>query len=225
MIKLFLNDIKILWKYGIIPLYIFLSLMYIGMIHILPESIKNAVTILTVFTDPTALGFFFMGAIILFEKNEKVVDYLAITPISIDYYIISKILSLSAVSTVSGVLIFLLSGIKYNFFTVFFAVSLGSLLFSLIGIMLASRVKSLNQFIFLSIPIGILFAPSIMYYFGIDYNFMLSIPPVIIIRLLNSVTEYSIILILILLIWIILFFYLARLNVKKMFIELSGVKL
>jgi fluoroquinolone transport system permease protein len=54
-----------------------------------------------IFTDPAALGFFFLGALMLLEKAESVRTALAVTPLSAAEYLLAKTITLTAVSLVA----------------------------------------------------------------------------------------------------------------------------
>lgn len=226
LIRFIINDFKFYNRYGFIALYIIISLMYIAIINFLPSSWRIAATVVVVFSDPSALGFFFMGAIILYEKSEKVIDSISISPMTIDEYIISKVVALSLISCLSGLFIFMLSGTAFNIIMVTVSILLSSILFSLLGIIIASNISSLNKFIMLSAPMQIIiFVPALIYYFGINSRLLLLIPSVIGIHLISSNRESAILLTLLFVLWIVLVYFIARKCVKNMFIQLGGVKL
>ena len=102
---LILGDIRQQYKYGFYALYTLFTLVYITVLRILPMPWKELCTTTLIFSDPVLIGLMFMGAIILFEKSEKVMQALAVSPISIHAYILSKVISIGLISLLSGVLI------------------------------------------------------------------------------------------------------------------------
>ena len=224
------NDIRFQLKYGFYLLYLVISMIYIGIIFALPASMRGIVSAVVAFSDPSALGLFFMGAIILFEKSERVLNSLFISPLTIDEYILGKVVSLSIIATAVGTAIVLTTGTgKIHLFPLVSGLILGSILFSLTGLIIAARVNSLNQFMIGVIPLGTLLSlPSFLIIFGFDNIFLQLHPGVIVLKLiLNGVEigKFNWFQILLLILWIAIFWLWARENVKKMIGTLGGVKL
>lgn len=71
---LILGDIRQQYKYGFYALYTLFTLVYITVLRILPMPWKELCTTTLIFSDPVLIGLMFMGAIILFEKSEKVMQ-------------------------------------------------------------------------------------------------------------------------------------------------------
>ena len=74
----------ITWLYGI------LTLIYIVIIMMVNVSWRNAVSSLLIFSDPAAMGLYFMGAVVLLEKSQRVDAYVAITPVKSSEYVFFK---------------------------------------------------------------------------------------------------------------------------------------
>ena len=70
------KDIFFQWKYGFYYIYALISIIYICVLNSLPEAYKNDVSTVLVFSDPAAIGLFFMGAIILLEKSQRILNRL-----------------------------------------------------------------------------------------------------------------------------------------------------
>lgn len=62
------GDIRFQYKYGFYFIYLLFSVLYIGLLYAFPEKWRGKAAILMIFSDPAAMGLFFMGAIVLFEK-------------------------------------------------------------------------------------------------------------------------------------------------------------
>ena len=86
------------------------------------------------------------GEIILLEKSQRVLNSLAVSPVKVSEYILSKVLSLGLISTVVGIILAVVAGSE-NILLVALGTFLGSALISLLGLILASKINSLNQFI------------------------------------------------------------------------------
>lgn len=225
--NLLLGDMRFQMKYGFYALYVFITIVYIGIISILPAVWRTEAVVLTLFSDPAALGIFFIGAIILFEKSERVINYLCVSPVKVNEYVLSKLASLSVISTVVGLTISVACAPVTNPVLLSLGLVLGSVFFTLLGIIVASKISTLNQFLVFTIPVEIFICtPAVIVYFLGKTNLLLLLHPgVIVIRLIAQNAQFCLPLILLLCLWIILFYYLANRCVQRMLKEMGGVKL
>ncbi|HBF6649319.1 TPA: ABC transporter permease, partial [Clostridioides difficile] len=97
--NLILGDIKFQFKYGFYFLYLFLSIIYICIINVFPTFMREKIAIIMIYSDPAAMGLFFMGAIVLLEKSQRVLNSLAVSPVKVSEYILSKVISLGVISS------------------------------------------------------------------------------------------------------------------------------
>jgi len=177
-------DIRYQIKYGFYFLYGVISLLYIGILILLPDSLVRPVTALIIFSDPSALGFFFIGGMILLERGEGLHSYNAILPSTIQEYIISKVVSLSLLSSFVGLLIagVVLDG-EVNYVSLFVGVFLGAVIFSLAGLAVGSLSKSLNHYFVLSVPVGLLLmGPGLLIYLDRSPIFIEILPATLLLR-------------------------------------------
>ena len=222
---LLFSDIRFQFKYGFYFLYLVFLIIYIGTLFVLPEEWREKAGILMIFTDPAAMGLFFMGAIVLFEKSERVLNSIAISPVKPSEYVLSKLCSIGVISTAVGLMIGIFSGNISNLFHFIVGVFLGSCLFSSVGLMVAANITTLNQFIIATIPAEVLIEiPAIAYFFGFKKSWLLFHPGVCMIELFTN-GKNTAIAIFILILWSVLFARLASRVVKKMFQSVGGVKL
>lgn len=98
--KLFLLDMRFQARYGFYFLYAVLTVIYIIILFALPESWEEKAAAILIFSDPASMGLFFMGAIVLLEKNQHTTCALAVSPVHAAEYVIAKVSSLSAISLV-----------------------------------------------------------------------------------------------------------------------------
>lgn len=223
--NIIIGDIKFQFKYGFYFVYTVFTILYISIIYFLPEHWKEKIAAILIFSDPAAMGLFFMGAIVLLEKSQMVLNSIAVSPVKVTEYIISKVVSLGIISTVVGVLIAISTGLE-NLTSVIIGVFLGSTIFTLLGLIVAANIHSLNQFIVATIPLEIIsFFPPIFYIFGYDNIFMLIHPGCILIRLISGNVEWMLLLIIVLCLWIGLFYLITYHTIKKMFQGVGGVRL
>ena len=165
--RLFRWDLRFQARYGFYLLYGFLTTFYAIILFALPESWKEKMAAILIFSDPAAMGLFFMGAIILLEKSQKVTSYFAITPLKARNYVWSKVLSLCAISLVVAAVLAFIAGHKH-ILLLLAGTFLASVIFTLCGIIVATKISSLNQFILFTVPIEVIgFIPAILHLFGV----------------------------------------------------------
>lgn len=219
------GDIWFQVKYGFYTVYSIITLLYILLLYAIPESARGTVAIILIYSDPAAMGLFFMGAVILLEKSQRVVNSIAVSPVRVTEYIISKALTLGIIATVVGVLISTAAG-QYHFIEAVIGTFLGSIIFSMIGLVVAARIGSLSQFLIATIPFELLcFAPPMIYLFGYDNPLMLLHPGCVVVSMLSGDNGYQLLPILILVGWIILLYLMTCRVIGRMLQSVGGVKL
>ena len=219
----FISDVRIQYKYGFYLLYAFFTVFYIAILSVFPAVWREKAAIFMIFTDPAAMGLYFMGAIVLFEKGERVLDSIAVSPLKTYEYVLSMLFSLSVISTVAGLAIGVAGGVITNPVLFILGVFLCSCLFSSVGLILACKITTLNQFVIATFPAEILIcAPALLWLFGYDKAWLLIHPGTALMAILSGGTVFPI---LILLLWTALFAILACIFVEKMLKSVGGIKL
>lgn len=154
MKQLLTYDIKLQWRQGFWMIYFIVSLMYLGILFSIPSENRLIVSILFVLSDTSVLGVTFVGALILLEKQQNVLQSLFVTPLQVRQYLWSKTTSLGLIAlTMSFVLLVLPNKVDSYLWIRMYAVISSSIIFTLLGIGFASRVDTINQY-FMSILVG-----------------------------------------------------------------------
>ncbi len=92
------HDARLQYRYGIYAAYGFVVALYAAILHMGGPLLPAWAVAVLVFTDPAALGFFFLGALMLLEKAENVRTALAATPLAARDYFVSKAATLTVMS-------------------------------------------------------------------------------------------------------------------------------
>lgn len=181
------GDIRQQYKYGFYWLYLFVTLLYLIALYFFPESWKTTIGRIIVLTDPMLMGYMFIGAIMLFERSEKVTNSLSVMPIHSVEYLFSKLISLGLISLISSEIIIIGGGIPQHVFWAPFAILAGSFLFTMIGIIQSCRISTLNGFILWLIPTLIIaILPPILYLCGIDGWWQQFMPGTAILKIIST---------------------------------------
>ncbi len=146
-------DMLFQFKQGFYFVYVFVAVMYLVMLSFLPEKIFLIATPLIVFSDPSVLGLFFIGGIILLEKGQGVLTVLVVSPLRTSEYIIAKVLSLGFISVLAATAITFFSGYQQvNWFVMVASAMLTSAVFTFSGIMINAGCSTVNQYLLKTIP-------------------------------------------------------------------------
>jgi fluoroquinolone transport system permease protein len=138
------------WRYNIIAVALVVTAIYVALIRLLPltEVMSGKLLVFFIFNDPTALGMLFVGSLILFERADRTLYALAITPISTQTYLWSKNLTLTAIAIVcSLIMAYLGHGVSIRPLFLIAGVGLSSLLFTFIGMAVVASCRTFNEYI------------------------------------------------------------------------------
>jgi len=177
LIPLIKQDIKFQIRHGFYTVYFIISIIYIALLKLLGNAC-NIIAPLIIFSDPTFIGFFFVGAIIFFEKEQKVTDALFVTPVSFGDYILAKAISLTILSLlVVSLISFAIFGLKFNWILLATGVILSSSLFVFLGLFLTNIFKNVLSYLIVG---GLIMAPlclPVLGYFNLINSWLLYFIP------------------------------------------------
>ncbi|MGN0773781.1 MAG: ABC transporter permease [Candidatus Ventricola sp.] len=160
-------DMRFQVRYGFYLLYGFLTALYLALLFSLPGPWRKTVAALLVFSDPAAMGLFFMGAIVLLEKSQRIPSLLAVLPVSLMEYVCSKALSLSLLALLAAAALAIPADCR-PLASMLLGTLLSSVLFTLAGMLIAAKTASLNQFVLAAAPVEMLaFGPACLHLAGI----------------------------------------------------------
>lgn len=156
--KLFKQDVQFQFRHGFYYLYAFVTAIYILALLFIPADFRSFWNVLIVFTDPGTLGFFFIGAIVMLERNQQLLTYLFITPVKLGRYLLSKILSLTLIAWLTSLFIaYSALGTTVSFIWLTIIVLLCSFFFTSCGLIISVDSPSMNHFMFRAIVSMIIF--------------------------------------------------------------------
>ena len=223
--RLIRGDIHFQWKYGFYFIYFILTLLYVCAIAALPEHWKNNIAAIMIYSDPAAMGLFFMGAIVLLEKSQKVLNAMVVSPVKVSEYILSKTVALIAISTIIAMILGLVSG-SNHLLGIAVGTALTSAIFTMLGIIAATRISNLNQFLIVIMPIEIVcFVPPIVGLFVKLPDIFRFFPFTACMNLItgkNSLLSFDMVLVIATLI---ILYIVARRTDRHMWKSLGGVKI
>ncbi|ARC86732.1 putative membrane protein [Clostridium argentinense CDC 2741] len=216
-------DIMSQYKNGIYFVYSFISIIYILVLQLIPNNFTNSALVFLIFSDPTFLGFFFVGAMVLLERNQGIPLALFITPLTLEEYIISKCISLSLISVIVSLIItFTVKGAEFNIILLTSVVLVNSIIFTLIGLITGMYSKTLNHYFLIATLVGVVIAIPLLNYFKVtSFRPFNLFPTYIAIALIEGAiykSEINIIYFLISIIWAIVLYDLAKVILRNKFV-------
>lgn len=221
---LFLWDMRFQAKYGFHFLYAILTVIYAIALLAVPDSWQEKTAAILIFSDPASMGLFFMGAIVLLEKNQHTPCAFAVSPVHTIEYIVAKIGSLSAISLVVATILALVANVS-NLHIVVLGTVISSAIFTLLGIIIATKISSLNQFILWTIPIEVVcFVPAILHLFRITPTWLQYYPINVCMEMISGHVPSAIGIFIVMALTVILL-VLSKCCALKMWSSMGGVKL
>ncbi len=212
-LNVFKFNIKQQYKYGFYWLYLFLAAIYSLIIFLLPASWKTTAVALIVFFDPAEVGLYFMGGILLLEKSQRLPGAIAVSPIRASEYVAANVTAMTLIAIIAGLIIGTLGGAA-NMGGLILGTILCAVLFTMIGIAIATVISDLNQFVLATLPvILILQITPMVYLFNRGSAVLKAFPTAAIIDLMSGVAPSPIAVVL-----------LAVLIVAAAFLSISAIK-
>ena len=153
-------EFTLLYRYKIIHISLLSILLYFlstqAVQYLQDQTLVHSVLL---FFDPAVIGIVFVGALVLFEKSENVLQALVITPMKTNDYLFSKVISLTILSIISAsvfmTLMVIFNKSEINVFYLIIGIILTSVMLILLGFILVSKVQNINGYM-LGILIGFL---------------------------------------------------------------------
>ena len=159
MRRLLKYDIKLQWRQGFWLIYSIITFIYLVILFNIPAGNRLFASILFILSDTSVLGHMFVGALILLEKQQNVMQTLFVTPLSLSKYLISKTLSLTLLALTMSIILYVFpNGIDAYFLILLIIMAANSFIFTLIGTGISVRVSSLNQFVMFIVLASIIIA-------------------------------------------------------------------
>ena len=178
LINVFRADIRFQFKQGFYLVYVMLTFIYMIILAKFPPEWKELAVPLVVFSDPSMVGFFFIGAIVMLEKVQGVLQYVIVTPLRSIEYLLAKVLSLTILAITAATMIVLVTYHEpLNWFILIAGVTLTSSFFVLYGFIAAADCTTMNQYFIKMIPYMLLIVLPCFSLIGFPYSWIFNVFP------------------------------------------------
>ncbi len=153
------HDMLLQFRNGIYLAYGFVLAIYGVVLFSLGQYLPVWAVALFIYSDPSALGVFFLGALVMLEKGEDTQRALAITPISAAAYFWSKIITLTIASLIAAAIIGTIFHPLLNWPLFLITVALVSISFIAIGFPIVNMFSTVTAYMF---GAGVIFIPIVI---------------------------------------------------------------
>ena len=171
MTELLKKEITLQWRQGFWLVYFVFTAIYVTVLLNIPEKNRMLVSLILILTDTTMLGVIFIGALVLLEKQQAVIQSLFVTPLEPSRYIWSKTISLSLIAISMSILVYLPVW-QFSAYTLLLVacIAFTSGTFVLLGLGLAARIDTINQYFGLLMGVSMLLILPVLPYMLLEQH-------------------------------------------------------
>jgi fluoroquinolone transport system permease protein len=141
------HDARLQYRYGIYAAYAFVIGFYVLVLTLGKDVLPAWAVALVIYTDPAAVGFFFLGALMMLERGEGVRTALSTSPVSAAQYLAGKLVTLTAVALFASVVLTFVHQAAPDPLLLAAAVVLTAVTFLAIGVPIALRFRTVNGYL------------------------------------------------------------------------------
>ena len=182
-------DILLLHRNRLFVVALVLALIYVGLFYLLkPLGDLSNLLVLLIINDPVVTGFVFAGVLWIFDQQQKTLQALAVVPLRLEFYLLSKCILLSLLGSVSAIVMAIATkGMDFEIGHLFVIVFLATFMFACFGFTLAAFAKTLNRLLVYMIPWFVVCGIPVVLLFGVEKQlFMWLLPTTGLVELLKA---------------------------------------
>lgn len=145
---MFKVDIILQKRYGFYYAAVFVTMVWIAALAALPAALARLALPYVIFGDLAVIGFFFIAGQIIFEKTERTLYALVVSPLRFGEYLGSKLAAYTLMSILASLAIAIAGyGIKFNLFYLSLGVILVSIVYTQTGFIAVAPYRSISSFL------------------------------------------------------------------------------
>jgi fluoroquinolone transport system permease protein len=142
-----MHEARMQKRYGIYYAYGFVLIFYLAILAWAGPWLPEWAVAVVIFTDPSALGFFFLGGLMMLERGENTRTALAVTPVTAGAYLFAKTMTLTLLAMAAVTVIWLFLHRQANWPLLMAAVALTSVQYVGIGVPIALRFRTVTGYL------------------------------------------------------------------------------
>jgi fluoroquinolone transport system permease protein len=169
LISLSLYNVKLQFRHGFYYAYLFVCIVYIILLRLIGPEMRELLTPVLIFSDPSMLGIFFVGGIVFLERDDNTLQSLFVTPLRAGDYCIIKAISLGFLALLAGLVLAFAGkgGLAFGWLSLIAGTVFTSFLFTFAGLGFSVRTDSVIDYIMTVLPVVITAALPFLRYFGL----------------------------------------------------------
>ncbi|WP_424358457.1 ABC transporter permease [Methanocella sp. MCL-LM] len=141
-------DIKQQYRYGFYIVAAFTVIVFVLMLSQFDQHASLAFIPVFIFMNMMLGTFYFVAGMVLFEKGEGILQGLVVTPLRVEEYLGSKVLTLTALALVENiVMVTAIFGTGYNLLLLIAGTIISAIMYILIGFVVVSRYRSISEYL------------------------------------------------------------------------------
>ena len=142
-------DTRLQGRYGIVAAAVVVTLAWVAMLWAAPRELRSVALPLVLFGDTAIFGFYLFTGLLFLERGDGVLDALVVTPLGWQRYLLGKILPLTGLTLLIGVVLTLgLYGAEgVHWLWLLLGLGLTAPLMMLLGFVMATRFRSISEYI------------------------------------------------------------------------------
>lgn len=158
---------------------IFSGLIWLAVLLPMPPRLRSVAEPYVLAGDIAIIGFFFIGGVVFFEKQERTLSAIISTPLRFWEYLGAKLIVLSIISILVALTVSTVShGDAYRVLPLVTGVLLGTLLMLFVGFTTSLPFTSVTDwFLIATIPLSVMLVPPVVTYSGLWPNPVLWVIP------------------------------------------------
>lgn len=148
---------------------IFSGLIWLAVLLPMPRDLRPVAEPYVLAGDISIIGFFFIGAAVFFEKQERTLGAIISTPLRFWEYLAAKLIVLVSISLLVAITVATIAdGFTYHPLPLVVGVILGTLLMLVVGFITSLPFASVTDwFLAATIPLAIMLVPPLIFYSGL----------------------------------------------------------
>jgi fluoroquinolone transport system permease protein len=151
---------------------IFSGLIWLAVLLPMPKHLRAVAEPYVLVGDIAIIGFFFIGASVFFEKQERTLGAIISTPLRFWEYLAAKLIVLLSISLVVAVTVATIAdGFAFHPLPLIVGVVVGTILMLMVGFITSLPFSSVTDwFLAATIPLSIMLVPPLIHYSGVWPN-------------------------------------------------------
>ena len=171
-------DLRLQLRNGFYYAVAFVLLCWFVLLTQLPAIDWGYVLPAFVFGNLVMVNFYFVAGLVLLEKGEGTLEAQVVTPLADWEYLASKTATLAVLSVVEQlVIVWSAHGTGFAAGPLIAGIVLATVLYTLVGFLLVARYRSINEFLFPSVPVTVVLSLPMLLYFGVWDTWLLYLHP------------------------------------------------